>query len=325
MSKADNMLAILWMLKTGRRVTAQRIAEELEIHIRTVYRYIDALCASGVPILSDPGHNGGYSLLESFTAAPLFFDLEEQKALIHAAKFAGEAGYPFGEALDRAVDKLRRYTNPEQKSRISRHEEGLEVIPSLPNAALAGVLQELETGAADGLSLQLEYHKGFGESSPTTRLIDPYGLVYWKGRWYIVAYCHLRGEIRSFRADRVRSLLRTEETFRRPENFSARSYLMKSLMPEEDDGSERVLIRIGGQAQALTDLSRHHLIASVLEEGPADELRFRVEASSVLRYLPYVLLSYGTSIRVLEPAGLREKQLALAEELAAHYRAEDPL
>jgi len=63
MSKNDNMLAILWMLNSGIKVTAKQISEKLEINIRTVYRYIDALCASGVPIISDTGHNGGDSFL----------------------------------------------------------------------------------------------------------------------------------------------------------------------------------------------------------------------------------------------------------------------
>jgi predicted DNA-binding transcriptional regulator YafY len=71
MSKNDNMLAILWMLNSGTKVTAKQISEKLEINIRTVYRYIDSLCASGVPIISDTGHNGGYSLLSNFINAPL--------------------------------------------------------------------------------------------------------------------------------------------------------------------------------------------------------------------------------------------------------------
>lgn len=64
MSKADNMLAILWLLKSRKRMTAKQFSDALEIHVRTVYRYIDALCASGVPIISDAGYNGGYSLLQ---------------------------------------------------------------------------------------------------------------------------------------------------------------------------------------------------------------------------------------------------------------------
>lgn len=73
------MLAILWMLNSGVKMTAKQISEKLEINIRTVYRYIDALSASGVPIISDTGHNGGYSLLNNFIRAPLLFDIEEKK------------------------------------------------------------------------------------------------------------------------------------------------------------------------------------------------------------------------------------------------------
>ncbi len=59
MSKSTNMLSILWLLRSGRRMTAQQLANELEIHIRTVYRCIDSLCVSGVPIIADSGPNGG--------------------------------------------------------------------------------------------------------------------------------------------------------------------------------------------------------------------------------------------------------------------------
>ncbi|GBK60399.1 hypothetical protein PbDSM24746_04030 [Paenibacillus macerans] len=84
-------------------MTARQLADELEIHIRTVYRCIDSLCASGVPITADSGPNGGYRILGDFMESPLLFDADEQKALVHASIFAREAGYPFSAALERAV------------------------------------------------------------------------------------------------------------------------------------------------------------------------------------------------------------------------------
>ncbi|WP_361920418.1 DNRLRE domain-containing protein [Streptomyces sp. NPDC046876] len=106
MPKIDNMLAILWMLRSGGKVTAQQISEKLEMNIRTVYRYIDTISTSGVPIISEPGHNGGYSLMNNFIEAPLFFDSEEQTSLVHAAVFAEEAGYYGGEALNRDIERF---------------------------------------------------------------------------------------------------------------------------------------------------------------------------------------------------------------------------
>lgn len=70
MSKADHMLSILWLLRSGRRMTAKQLSNKLEIHIRTVYRYIDSLCASGAPIIADSGPNGGYRILNRFTESP---------------------------------------------------------------------------------------------------------------------------------------------------------------------------------------------------------------------------------------------------------------
>lgn len=93
MSKLDNMLAILWLLNSGRKITAHQISEKLEMNIRTVYRYMDALCASGVPIISDTGHHGGYTLLNQFIKSPLLLDVGEKTTLLHAAIFAKEAGY----------------------------------------------------------------------------------------------------------------------------------------------------------------------------------------------------------------------------------------
>lgn len=161
MSKADNMLSILWLLKKGKRLTAQQLADELEIHVRTVYRCIDALCASGVPIVADAGHHGGYSLLESFNEAPLFFDLEEQTALVHSAAFAQQAGYPYGEALERAVAKLKRYTNEEQLHALERRESGLrhrraEAVPDQPDLLCGLFRGPLRQRLRNRLPLELE-------------------------------------------------------------------------------------------------------------------------------------------------------------------------
>lgn len=82
MAKWDNMLSMIWMLRSGRKLTAAQIADSLEISVRTVYRYIDALCASGVPVVAESGHDGGIRILESFQETPLFFNSVELKALV---------------------------------------------------------------------------------------------------------------------------------------------------------------------------------------------------------------------------------------------------
>lgn len=318
MAKADNMLSVLWMLKSGRRRTAKELAESLEMNIRTVYRYIDALCASGVPIISDSGHNGGYSLLQSFTDAPLIFDLNEQKALIHAALFAQEAGYPFGDDLNRAVSKLKMYTNEEQLDDINRHLRGFEVISPPANDSLISFLQQLEQSVADGLTVCMEYRKGYDDVSET-RHLDPYGLVYWKGKWYIIGHCHLRTEIRSFRVDRIRTLVPTEQIFQRPSEFSARSYFISNLVRDKSETEQLISVRIQGKSQAIQDLSQHWLFGHAVAARTDTSMDLMLDENAAHTLAPHLLMSYGKSVKVLEPSFMNERMREIAADLVDYY------
>lgn len=172
MPKIDNILAILWMLSSGEKITAKQISEKLEMNIRTVYRYIDTLSTSGVPIISEPGHNGGYTLLNNFIEAPLFFDFEEQTSLYHAAVFAEEAGYYGGEALNRAITKLSKYSNQEQETKINHHLTSLEVISRLSSLSKEPFLSELEKAVADGYTVKIQYNKSGEEDTKYLVLLE---------------------------------------------------------------------------------------------------------------------------------------------------------
>ena len=319
MAKNDNMLAILWMLNSGVKVTAKQISERLEINIRTVYRYIDALSASGVPIISDAGHNGGYSLQNNLIRAPLIFDIDEKKALLHAAVFAKEAGYPFSEALGNATSKLMMYSNHEQESILKHHLTGFEVINRMADPSVLLILAELEQAVASEFSVEIAYRTG-REEITKDRVIDPYGMVYWNNKWYIVAYCHLRNEIRSFRAERIIMIKRTQITFKRPEAFSAREFFMQNLLPDLVGEERLTTLIIGGRTEALDDLCLHWFLGHHLKERTSDRAIFLLEENSILMHVPYFLLSYGKSIQIIEPHSLKEKLVAVASELMAYYQ-----
>ncbi|MFI8685899.1 helix-turn-helix transcriptional regulator [Rossellomorea sp. NPDC077527] len=314
MPKVDNMLAILWMLRSGEKMTAQQISEKLELNIRTVYRYIDTISTSGVPIISEPGHNGGYSLLNHFIEAPLFFDFEEQTSLFHAAVFAEEAGYYGGEALDRAISKLSHHSNQEQETKINQHVTSLEVISRLRSPSMEPFLKELEQAVADGYSVKILYHKS-GEKQLNDRLVDPYRMVYWNHKWYVIGYCHLRNDIRSFRVDRMESLLLTENTFNRPKNFSARDYFIKSLLPTMEDKEGIMSLVLNGDKSALEDICQHWFLGHYLQERTSNQAVFLLEKEIIHTYVPYLLLPYNTSIKVIEPISLKKRLIEVLSKL----------
>lgn len=319
MSKKDNMLTILWMLNSGQKWTAKQISEKLEINIRTVYRYMDALCASGVPIISDTGHNGGYSLLHHFIKSPLLFSVDEKKALLHAALFAKEAGYPSSEALENATSKLTMYSNQEQERLLSHHVAGFGVINRRGSPAVQPVLQELEHAVANESSVEIAYRNRHDEQSPN-RVIDPYGVVNWNNKWYTIAYCHLRNEIRSFRVERILSITRTPFSFKRPDDFSARTFFMDKLLPDVEGKSGLISFVVGGRAEALDDLCIHWFLEHHLQERTSTQAIFLLEEEYLYTHVPNILLPYGKSIHVIEPQKLKDRLVAVASELMEYYQ-----
>lgn len=319
MTKADNMLAILWMLKQGRKITATEIAERLEIHVRTVYRHIDALCASGVPVISEAGHHGGFSLLQPLAEDPLFFDADEQRALVHAAALARESGYPFGDKLEQAIRKLKRFTRPAMLEKLQEYERGMEVLRSVNGFSGEEIMEKLEEASAERITLRIHYCKN-GEQPDSSRCVDPYGIVYWQEKWYMVAFCHTRSGIRSFRVDRIQSAEATGEYFERPDSFSTKAFFLNGLKDTAVENPNPVTLRIQAESWALEELCNHWYMQTLLIRKLTQEAVFEVEHEALHTFVAKLLLSYGQSLRIHEPAGLNEHLAVMASELADYFR-----
>lgn len=320
MPKIDNLLAILWMLQSGKKITAQQISEKLELNIRTVYRYIDTLSTSGVPIISDTGHHGGYTLLNDFMEAPLFFDLEEKTSLFHAAIFAEEAGYYGGEALERAISKLSKYSNREQETRLNHQVTSLNVIGRINSRSTDTYLKLLEKAITDECSVEIQYHK-CSENVSKCRIIDPYKNIYWNQKWYVIGFCHLRNSIRSFRVERIEHLLLTENQFNRPDHFSAHDFFLKNLLPSIDDAEEIIPLVITGNKNTIHEVCQHWFLGNYLQEETSNQAVFLLEKDILHKHVPYLLLPYGKSIQIIEPLTLKQRLIEVLSEFIEFYQA----
>ncbi|SDD18010.1 Predicted DNA-binding transcriptional regulator YafY, contains an HTH and WYL domains [Paenibacillus sp. UNCCL117] len=327
MAKWDNMLMILWQLRAKRQVTAEQLAETLETSVRTVYRYIDALCASGVPIIAEPGHDGGYSLPGTFKQAPLFLTDEERKALSQAALFAHGAGYPFEERLQQALRKIQLYAGDawSDEGRPGRAAVGsLDIVPTSDHRSLRSLLQLLDQAIESGVRMQVRYAKQAG-NVPETRELDPYGLTYRFDNWYAVAYCHTRRSVRTFRVDRIRDARLTGQTFDRPEQFSLKAYLRQELAEQASGRAQTVCpIRLTGDSDSLRRLSRHWYLCHCIVRQEENLLQLSVPADIADAYMPELLLGYGPKIIVHEPASLREALSRLIRRMAEQYGMVQP-
>ncbi|WP_163875699.1 helix-turn-helix transcriptional regulator [Paenibacillus favisporus] len=318
MAKWDNMLSILWMLKSRKKLTAAQIADQLEISVRTVYRYIDALSASGVPIVADSGHDGGFYVLETFKETPLFFRSVELKAIVDASKFAKGVGYPYTDELEHALEKIEHSLNEEQMLDLQRLTSGFSVISSASHPGIVPMLRQLEQAILDGQTLLIAYRKENSDSAKE-RSIDPYGLTLRRNEWYLIAFCHQSSEIRTFRVDRIESVFRTEAFFITPENFSTEDYFREQSHKEREAEGPMVLIRIEGDTRSLDAICSHWHMHHYLPERTDAEARFLIDIPTIDKYLPRYLLTFGTSIRVLEPIALKNQIKAMAGQIAELY------
>lgn len=319
MPKNDNMLAILWMLSSSKKITAKQIAEKLEINIRTVYRYIDSLITSGVPIDADSGHNGGYSLIDDFHQAPLVFDIEEKKALLYATTHAKDSGYPFSDSLGSAIEKLRLYSTEEQECILNRHRVGFEVAEQQIVPTIKALLEDLTLSIANEQSVEIEYRTRC-EEKQHSRIIDPYGVLHWCGKWYVIGYCHYRREIRNFRVERIGKITPTDCTFVRPMNFSAKEFFLRSLIPDMDKSADILPLVVTGRAEALDDLCNHWFMSCHLKERALNQAVFLIESKVLHEHVAPFLLPYGKSIQVIEPKSCKEKLHTIALELMEYYK-----
>lgn len=320
MAKADTMLAILWLLHARGKISAGELAEELEVNIRTVYRCIDALCASGVPVVADIGRNGGYYLPDNAKLNPLFFNAQEQKSLLHAAQFARKSGYPYEDALEQTVTKLKRYTNPDQLKQLEHQEASLEVVHPPVDSKLTTMLAQIESSIDLQASLTLEYKKDY-DGDRIERTLDPYGMVHWKNKWYVVGYCHLREELRTFRVDRINRCTQLDNRFRRPAGFSAREFLLSHLLsePGAENRPDLITVHIKGIPQAIDDVCTHWLFGQALLDRSADQAHFRINELQLYTYAAYYLLSFGGKLRIMAPEDFKEHMVEITSSLLEHY------
>lgn len=322
MAKADNLLAVLWLLRSRRRVTAAQIAESLEISLRTAYRYIDALLASGVPVMAETGPEGGYSLPDHFRTVPLFFAHTELVALFQAALFARQAGYPHTGAMESALGKIRRNLTPAQVAELERHMAGLAVSGALRGGPVEPWLAELEQAVVEGATVEILYWKPEAEE-PELRTIDPYCLVYRSGLWYVSAFCHLRQALRDFRVDRIRRLRRTGATFRRPPEFQPEEGETGDWILARINRGPCTLVRVSAPPWAIASLSEHWYLRHCLLERSGREAAFRLDPIG-LEHAAYHFASLGGAVTIREPEDLRRKVAGLMREWLKTHDAEHP-
>lgn len=220
MRRADRLFQIIQNLHHERVVTAHTLAVELEVSERTIYRDIQDLSLSGVPICGEAGQ--GYRLMRGFHLPPLMFNEEELEALLLGARMVRVwTDKGLARAAHQALQKIEHIIPEKLKPLLDRQDM---IVPDFPMEGQASdQLMVVRQAIKQQRKIHFNYKREDGASSERT--VHPLGLFYWGKVWTLVSWCELRDAMRHFRLDRMQSVEKCEEKYELIEGRTLQTYL----------------------------------------------------------------------------------------------------
>jgi predicted DNA-binding transcriptional regulator YafY len=321
--RASRLISVLLLLQTRGRLTAQQIADELEVSVRTVYRDIEELSASGIPVFADRGNQGGFQLVEGYRTRLTGLTTDEAEALFLSGYPGPAAQLGLGTVLAAAQLKVLAALPPELRSRASRIRQRfhLDAPAWFAEQESARYLTTIAEAVWADRRLRMRYRRG-DDGATIERTLDPLGLVLKAGTWYMVG--RVGTNHRTYRVGRIDDLELLDEKFDRPDDFDLADYWTRSVTAYQQSlPSFEATLRIEGEAIERLGLTFGSPLArSWLESADVPDAEGRVTIHARLEDLwraESQILSLGPGAEVLEPPELAARVAAAAREIAKRY------
>jgi predicted DNA-binding transcriptional regulator YafY len=307
--------------RTGK--SAADLASELECNPRTVYRDLEALQIAGFPIYTEK-HDGRslWSLLDTVKhQIPVPFTMPELMALY----FSGDMlevfrGTMFHDSLESLFRKIKTTLPPESLKYLQDVEQTLhlEIRPFKEYERFREIISRVNDAAVKKRRIDMVYYT-MSRKKETRRKVDPYRVWFFNGSFYMIGYCHLRGEVRVFALDRIKMLHQTKEIFEVPDDFSFKDFT------EPGFGVFRgkpVKVRVWFSPEVAG-----YVKEKIWHESQEIHLRedgsiiFQAVAAETVEIKAWVM-SWGSQAMVLEPESLRNEIRAETRRLLGKYEKE---
>jgi predicted DNA-binding transcriptional regulator YafY len=318
--RASRLLSIQMLLQSRGRMSAQALAEELQVSVRTLHRDIDQLSAAGVPVYAERGRMGGFALLEGWKTTLTGFTPTESQAVFLSGLAGPAAQLGLGAEVKSAQRKLLAALPADWREQAQAVSTRLHLDPAdwYRDQEPAPMLQTVAEAVWSERQLAMRYESWNATSS---RTVSPLGLVLKAGIWYLVAVAE-----KSSRTFRVSNILAAEvlnQPVRRPKSFDLAAYWTQSIQRFERElytGTATVLATPKG-LKGLSYLSG--AVAKAAAAAPParrkdGRVRLRIPIESI-EHATGQLLRLAPEVEVLGPAALRETTLARIQRIAQMY------
>lgn len=319
--RASRLLSILTTLQARGHVTAQALAEECEVSLRTIYRDVDALSAAGIPIYSERGSAGGYRLLDGYRTRLNGLSAREAEALFLTGLSGPAADLGLGAAMAAARLKLLVALPADLRAGADRMRARfhLDAPTWFAHAEQPANLQLVAGAVWEQRRIQMRYRSWKAEKE---RVVEPLGLVLKGGAWYLVGRCD--GNARTYRIGRILDLEVTAEHFERPEAFDLGEYWRTGTQRLEADlYKNRALVRLSPWAIKMLEAFTSPFVragARIADDAGPDGWRKAILPVGSIRQASLELLRFGSEAEVLDPPELRAAMAAITRQMGRIYQ-----
>ena len=319
--RASRLLSLLMLLQSRGRVSAQALAQALEVSVRTIHRDVDELSAAGVPIWADRGRLGGFQLQPGWRTRVDGLTAPEAQAMFLGGLPGPAAELGLGEAMASAQLKLLAALPEgwrEDARRVSARFH-LDPIDWYRGPSATDHLPAIAQAVWNERRLAMRYESWKGE---VRRSVDPLGLVLKAGVWYLAA--RVGNGVRTYRLSNILELEVGDESFERPPDFDLAAWWLASTRRfEKELAVDAAQLRVSAAGmKALRDLGAAVAQAAEASASEADEAGWRRVTIPIesIAHAAQQVLRLGAQAEVLKPAALRRELLERIEAVAVLYR-----
>ncbi|HWS35396.1 MAG TPA: WYL domain-containing protein [Actinoplanes sp.] len=321
--RASRLLSVVLLLQDRGRLTAQDIATELGVSIRTVYRDIEALGAAGVPVYAELGAGGGYQLVDGYRTRLTGLTPQEAGSIFLAGVPSAAAELGLGAVLTTAELKLKAAL----PARLNRH---VDEIRDRFHLDPAGWFRETEShphlaalaGAVWNRRRVIMRYRRWREPREVDRTVAPLGIVLKAGVWYFVAL--IDQDVRTYRVATILDLTVLDETFERPSDFDlAAAWAEWAIDFERRLHRAEATVRLAPAALSRIPYLMTRAMARNVHAGlgPPDADGWTTVTLPIesIKHAHAEFLRLGADIEVLAPRELRESMRDTATSMIRLY------
>jgi predicted DNA-binding transcriptional regulator YafY len=306
------VLTLLELLQSNARLTGAELADRLDTDVRTVRRYTAHLRELGIPVEAERGRYGGYRLARGYRMPPLVLTNDEALAVVLGLLAAERLGMSTAApASAGALAKIERVLPHALREPLADMRETLSFTANavIGQAPGTGVLLALAQASRAHTTVGISHQSWRQEH--TERDIDPYGVVFHTGRWYVVGHDHLRDSLRTFRIDRIASVTPRADSFTAPDGFDSVAHLTSTLTQ--------------GPYRWRVEVTIHGPLDEIARRLPRSAVTLTAQPTGVLMHaraerldgMAHMLASLEWPFTIHQPDELRQALKDLAAQLTA--------